>query len=320
MLHLSEMFWSSIKFGEMQKFRAMSVTPILAAKESEQDYLSLKKALNQHLLTITEVSESGSVPNLKVINNADKPVLLLDGEEISGAKQNRILNTSILLKEHSDTIIPVSCTERGRWSYDRPNFEESGNVMSAQVRSAKMVDVSQSLKSGGSFRSDQGKVWSEIDKLSSRLEVSSETDAMKDVIDSSRDRLHDYVTSFPLLDNQVGVAVCIEDRVVGVDCLSRPDVWEDLHEKLIVSYAIDCLGRNLKDNSCQITKVIEFIKLFAECNPEVFPSVGYGDDYRFESYELIGAGLVWQGSIVHLAIYPRNHGMHDVRYHSPRRR
>jgi hypothetical protein len=48
---------------------------------------------------ITEVSEGGSVPNLRVINKTPHHVLLFDGEELKGAKQNRILNTTILIAE-----------------------------------------------------------------------------------------------------------------------------------------------------------------------------------------------------------------------------
>jgi hypothetical protein len=42
------------------------------------------------------VSEGGSVPHLLFINDAMRPVLLLDGEELVGAKQNRVLNLTVL--------------------------------------------------------------------------------------------------------------------------------------------------------------------------------------------------------------------------------
>jgi hypothetical protein len=88
------------------------------------------KALGKSLLTVTEVNQGGTVPELKVVNRADLPVLLLAGEEVAGAKQNRVLNTTILLMEHSETIIPVSCTEQGRWDYVSEAFAESGHLMS----------------------------------------------------------------------------------------------------------------------------------------------------------------------------------------------
>jgi hypothetical protein len=61
---------------------------------------------------ITEVSEAGTVPFLTVANETDRPLLLLDGEELIGVKQNRILNTTVLVTAHTDVTIPVSCVER----------------------------------------------------------------------------------------------------------------------------------------------------------------------------------------------------------------
>ena len=40
-------------------------------------------------LEVTEVSEGGSVPNLFVKNRADRDVIIVDGEMLVGAKQNR---------------------------------------------------------------------------------------------------------------------------------------------------------------------------------------------------------------------------------------
>jgi len=76
--------------------------------------LKLKETLIQNLLKITELNDSGAVPQLKVMKNAELPVLILDVEELMGAKQNRIVNTNILLSEKFETIIPVSGVEQGR--------------------------------------------------------------------------------------------------------------------------------------------------------------------------------------------------------------
>ncbi len=56
---------------------------------------------------VTEVSEAGSVPFLQVANGADRPLLLLDGEELIGAKQNRILNTTVLVAARTEVTIPA---------------------------------------------------------------------------------------------------------------------------------------------------------------------------------------------------------------------
>lgn len=56
---------------------------------------------------ITEVSESGCVPDLSLVNGCDLPVLLLDGEEPVGAKRHRILNLSILAPAQGSLVAPV---------------------------------------------------------------------------------------------------------------------------------------------------------------------------------------------------------------------
>ncbi len=62
-------------------------------------------------MTVSEVSEGGSVPELKVTNLTGKHVLILDGEAVAGAKQNRVLNTTILIGAGTSLVIPVSCTD-----------------------------------------------------------------------------------------------------------------------------------------------------------------------------------------------------------------
>jgi hypothetical protein len=48
-------------------------------------------------LTVTEVDEEGAVESLLVSNPLGTAVLLYEGEELVGAKQNRVLERSILV-------------------------------------------------------------------------------------------------------------------------------------------------------------------------------------------------------------------------------
>ncbi|MGA8831359.1 MAG: ARPP-1 family domain-containing protein [Desulfomonilaceae bacterium] len=109
-------FFSEIKVGAKQNHKNMTLYCMLSAHEAPVDFMTLDNALKNDALIITEVTESGSVPELKVNNKSDHKILLLDGEELVGAKQNRVLNTTILIAPNSETIIPVSCVEQGRWS------------------------------------------------------------------------------------------------------------------------------------------------------------------------------------------------------------
>ena len=79
-----------------------------------------------------EVDEAGTVPELVVENPLAERVLLYDGEELVGAKQNRILNVSVLVEAKSKLRIPVSCVEQGRWSRVSRHF---GSGRTSRTRS-----------------------------------------------------------------------------------------------------------------------------------------------------------------------------------------
>jgi hypothetical protein len=101
--------------GNPIQFLNLSLFPLLAEGPAKPGYRLLDEALADGSARITEVSDAGHVPELRFVNQGDLPVLLLDGEELIGAKQNRILNLSILAPAHQTIVIPVSCVEVGRW-------------------------------------------------------------------------------------------------------------------------------------------------------------------------------------------------------------
>lgn len=164
----------SVQFGEAQTYENIAILPLIAPVDGTFQYRTLGEALATWDIAITEVSV-GSVPELMVVNRANEPVLLIDGEELADAKQNRVLNTSLLLKEVSETKIPVSCTEQSRWSYASKAFSESGNVMAYKSRSRKTCSVQPSLETCGAPMSDQGEVWDGIAELQAKACTPSRT-------------------------------------------------------------------------------------------------------------------------------------------------
>ena len=96
---------SRISIGEVQAFRNLAVVPLLDPSREPAGYLALDEALRLGQTEITEISDAGSVPQLELRNRGPEEVFLLDGEELIGAKQNRILNLSILVPGHTELEI-----------------------------------------------------------------------------------------------------------------------------------------------------------------------------------------------------------------------
>ncbi len=274
----------------------------------------LKEALDRELITITEVDRAGSVPELKVINRSEQFVLMLDGEELMGAKQNRVLNTSILLKPKSEMTVPVSCTEQGRWGYSSPTFGYSDIVMSPSVRSSKSLGVSRSYMLGRGARSDQSEVWADIAELHEEGGTSSETGAMRDAYTAKEKDLDAYLKAFEFVSGQKGCLVFINGEAVGLDLLSREAAYRTVHPQLVKSYAMDALVRDSKHNGEVSTdKADAFLQEAMRCKESRFESAGEGYDYRFEGSKAIGSALVYEERVIHGAFFKVDGDGQDVK-------
>jgi hypothetical protein len=312
---------SALQLGEMQVFEQMAVIPLVSELSEGPEYITLPQAMSSGVLVITEVSNGGSVPELGVKNSGDLPVLILDGEELVGAKQNRVVNATILLPEKAETTIPVSCTESGRWSYASPVFADSGVVLPKRIRSNKVASVSASLVRDRTFTSDQSRVWADIDELSDAQGVVSPTSAMKDVFQKKSYHLEDYVKAFKPVSGQRGLLAFIGGRIAGFDYVSRPGAYSFLHDKLVKSYAIDSLSG--KSRTCEtptLEMAVDFFKRILDSHEATYPSIGYGHDHRYSIAGTVGSALVHQECVVHTAFFTVETEENSERMSSHRRR
>jgi len=67
--------------------------------------------------------------NLAFENSSAEKILLVDGDELVGAKQNRVINLSILVAGGAKVVIPVSCVEQGRWAYRSREFSSARRAL-----------------------------------------------------------------------------------------------------------------------------------------------------------------------------------------------
>ncbi len=139
--------------------------------------------------------------------SSPRMILILDGEELVGAKQNRIVNTTILIQDNATIVVPVSCVEHGRWSYDSPIFHSQKRMMSSNLRAMKSEQVNYSIRSSGEYRTDQGAIWDGIAEKSARMGAPSPTGAMAAMYDKERPTIDEYVKPFNLIDSQVCFAL-----------------------------------------------------------------------------------------------------------------
>lgn len=304
MSHIKDLI-GRIEIGQAVSSGRLAMSPLIVGLPGHADYLTLDEALASNVAEVGEVSEQGQVPELLFSNRSDRPVLLLDGEELVGAKQNRILNLSILAPAGADTKIPVSCVEAGRWGYRSRRFGSSDRAHHARGRAAKLRQVSESMFVSGMRRSDQHAVWDELAQTSAQFSVRSETAAMADIFEQRRTSIDEHVACLKPLQGQVGAIFSVDGKVVGMDLFDDPSTCAKLLPKLVRSYALGAVGdRNEEDVGQPVFRdASALLQSLGMLDAKRFPAVGLGEDWRIQGDHIQAAAIVLDGRAVHLCAF-----------------
>lgn len=293
----------NILFGKTQAFENLQIIPLLAPAPQRADYLTLDEAQAKGLATVTEVSESGSVPTLLLENAADSSLFLLDGEELVGAKQNRVLNLTLLVPPKSRLHIPVSCVEQGRWRHSTRDFSASDRALFSRGRARKAARVSENLRAAGSRASNQSEVWGDISSKMSRMQVNSQTDAIADAYAHFSVPVGEYLGAFTVADNQVGACFAINGSIRGMELFDSPDTCAKLMPKLIRSYALDAIEERGAAAEKDAADPQAFLREIGAAPVDTFPALGEGEDLRIRSSAIAGGALVGRGRVIHLCAF-----------------
>src|SRR5215472_17762792 len=99
------------------------------------------------------------VNNLVLVNNSERPLILLAGEIVTGGKQDRVVGKDRIVPAESDPVdLGVFCVEPHRWVETSYKFDSHASVMAQpSVRKKAMAEK------------NQEQVWAEVGKAKDQL-------------------------------------------------------------------------------------------------------------------------------------------------------
>ena len=171
-------------------------------------------------LTIDELPDA-QVPHLVVHNPTDQPILIVEGEQFVGGRQNRTANASVLVPAGETREIPVSCLEVGRWGQHRA-FEHATTFTPRPERSPQQRGVARSRVGAGVRSGDQQQVWQAIQVEMNSMAAPSSTGAMADADqvfarDGHRQAAVDELVTRGPLTSQCGIIVAHGWRAIAAE-------------------------------------------------------------------------------------------------------
>lgn len=288
----------NVRVGAPVSHQKLTVFPLFLEAPAAPNYRLSEEALADGSAVVEEVTEGGSVPQLAVDNKADSLVLFVEGQELRGAKQNRVLNASVLIAAHTKTVLPVSCVEQGRWRYVSKKFTSSDTHSSSKLRAVLKKSVYDSCTSGGGHRSDQGAVWGEVSRQMSSLGSTSMTMAMADTVTTHKPAIERHVAEVPYAEGAAGLAVAVGGKIVCVDLFDASETCRKVWPRVISGMVLDSLEE--KDvapvSEADVQTALDSLRT---ADWKAVPAAGAGEEQRAESERWHSSVLTLNGSLIH---------------------
>lgn len=302
-------FFREIKIGQAISSEDVTVVPLYGKIDDDCKYMSCGDALDKELLKVQEVSESGVVSTLTATNRGEKPVFIISGQGLKGAKQDRIVNVSIIINIRETINVPVSCVEAGRWNYSKDNVFRKSNVAAPQVRYSLHKSVNENVKKHRRYCSHQGEIWNTVNKVAEDAGVKSETACLNDVYDNHEKRLKDFSGKIQYPDKACGLAIFNGSKLVSMDYFGHPELMKASWNDIVRSVALGAVKSVNKASGKKQAplKADREIKKFLEgildnaATPERSP--GKGQYVRSQSKIHEAGLLIGDDKLVHLSAY-----------------
>lgn len=292
-------------------FGNAAIVQVSSEPLSSFTFLPAGPAIRSGGLVISELTAMGSVGQLTALNQTADYLLLTDADVLTGAKQNRVVNRSVLLAPSAKTVIEVSCVERLRWNYRSSSFSTPGSVADPNLRSRKAGTFSKMKPEDQTFfRNTQGEVWDHVHASLASEGVRSSTESYEELLHHRMAKAERTLPECNPAEGCNGLSVLIDGKVISVDLFGNEESYRYYFPML--RDAAFTLSRTSEqkeqpDMHEAYFKALAAIDEFNDArrtSEEHHP--GAGTLYMTETDRLVGFSLMHNDELIHNAFFAKH--------------
>ena len=270
-------------------------------EKNNNKYLSFSEAIAKNQVQISEVNKEGLLTKLSVSNKSSDNIIILNGELIIGTqiRQDRIVDSTVLIPGYATVLINTFCGEQYRWSPRLSNkISTSESLYFSSGRANNAADINTKL-------SKQCRIWSEISEKISDFNVKSFTNSVDQIYKKKKVNVEEIVNFFKIPSEAVGVALGINNQLVNIDIFSNNCMLQIYLPKIIRSIALDSFKKISKRSYLKKKDVHRFLRQIHQANKQKRQVVegALGEELQFNSESVAGSILYHKEQTVHFSAF-----------------
>lgn len=271
--------------------RNLTLTPVRGTEQDAPAITTIEDGLTRDLVVINECTPP-DVNRILVQNRGSTPLLMLDGEEITGSLQNRIIASSQLVEADQKSAIPVLCVEEQRW-------EGLGSFRTGVCSYPALRSLLSRHRL--SFDRTQQAIWREIKRKLTVTRTISATSSLHDIYARLEEELDRYLEGFePLNHDTIGLIAASGNRVLAADFFASHRLYRIFERKLVRACALDALEFQKSGSN----PAGSFLKVVQNALTDVRIR-GQNRLLRLRSDWLTGQMLIYHDTPLHISAFPR---------------
>ena len=300
---MEQMLNMNLNFNVSEPVEKNNITTFFLSsiEKNNNKYLSFSEAIAKNQVQISEVNKEGLLTKLSVSNKSSDNIIILNGELIIGTqiRQDRIVDSTVLIPGYATVLINTFCGEQYRWSPKLSNkISTPESLYFSSGRANNAADTNTKL-------SKQCRIWSEISEKISDFNVKSFTNSVDQIYKKKKVNVEEIVNFFKIPSEAVGVVLGINNQLVNIDIFSNNCMLQIYLPKIIRSIALDSFKKISKRSYLKKKDVHRFLRQIHQANKQKRKVVEgtLGEELQFNSESVAGSILYHKEQTVHFSAF-----------------